>query len=310
MKPFGLIGHDAGWASFEAARASGRVHHAWLLAGPRGIGKTLFAEMMARSLLGGLDEDSPVGRAISQRAHGDYRVLGPREDKPDGIIPVDDVRDLLGFFSLMPSQGGWRIAIVDPIDQLNASGANALLKTLEEPPRQTILILVSHNEMPVLPTIRSRCRQLRLDRLSQEETQSVLERQTLDAAEVKLAARLSPGQPGLGLTLIGPDSVAAVDAMDAALTAMPQLNVGLLDAACATAGKSTQAFEAAGQAALRFLHANGLSATDPSDGEVWAKLHSDTLDAMRQARELNMELSGAVLHILLHMQRALRQLVS
>ncbi|HJX21459.1 MAG TPA: DNA polymerase III subunit delta', partial [Steroidobacteraceae bacterium] len=141
-----------------------RFHHAWLIAGPAGIGKATLAYRMARFVLAHpdpgtpavqratslhIDADHPVARRIAAQGHGDLLVLertvNEKTNKLRQDIQVDDVRRTVTFFGSTAGEGGWRVAIVDAVDELNREGANALLKILEEPPRRAVLLLVSHS---------------------------------------------------------------------------------------------------------------------------------------------------------------------
>src|SRR5262249_8208114 len=132
-------------------------------------------------------------------------------------IPVDSVRELSEFFALRPAMGGWRVAIIDAVDELNRFGANAILKTLEEPPARAVLFLISHGEQMLLPTVRSRCPVLRCGALSETETLQALAAAGLDQAKAAEVARLAPGRPGRAMQLEGSDAAAASDAVIAAL---------------------------------------------------------------------------------------------
>src|SRR5262249_29566485 len=169
-----LYGHAQAERALLAAYRGARFPHAWLIGGPVGIGKATLAYRMARFVLThpdpgvptvrtakslNVDADHPVARRIAAQAQGDLlvleRTINEKTNKLYQDIRVDDVRRTVTFFGSTAGEGGWRIAIVDPVDELNPSGANALLKVLEEPPRRTVLLLVSHSAARVLPTIRS-----------------------------------------------------------------------------------------------------------------------------------------------------------
>ena len=172
---FDLLGGSVVERAFLDALDRGRLHHAWLLVGPEGVGKATFAYRAARRLLGaapdptsgllGARSDDPVCRQIMALAHPDLLVLQrhTEDGKPRRGIPVDEARALPEFFAKSPASAPYRVAIIDSADDLNANAANAVLKTLEEPPERGVLLLVSHAPGGLLPTIRSRCRRLRFE---------------------------------------------------------------------------------------------------------------------------------------------------
>ena len=183
-----LYGHADAERTLLDAYRSGRLPHAWLIAGPMGIGKATLAYRIARFVLGHpdpsspavaaavslhVDADEPVARRIAAQAHGALLVLERTINEKTGKlrqdIAVDDVRRTVSFFGSTAAEEGWRVVVVDSVDELNPNGANALLKVLEEPPRRSLLLLVSHSTARVLPTIRSRCRVLMLRPLSADD---------------------------------------------------------------------------------------------------------------------------------------------
>jgi DNA polymerase-3 subunit delta' len=172
---FDWSGDDAHERAFLDSLERGRLHHAWLVVGPEGVGKATFAYRAARRLLGarpeprlgflGASPDDPVSRQILGRAHPDLLVLqrDPEDGKTRRGIPVDEARALPEFFAKSPASAPYRVAIIDTADDLNNFGANAVLKTLEEPPTRGVLFLISHAPGGLLATIRSRCRRLRVN---------------------------------------------------------------------------------------------------------------------------------------------------
>lgn len=162
--------------AFLDAQARGRLHHAWLLCGPEGVGKATFAYRAARRLLGaapdpargllGAAPNDPVCRQVASQSHPDLLVLerAVEDGKTKKFIAVDDARRMPEFFSKAPGSAPFRVAIIDSVDEMNINAANAVLKTLEEPPERGVIFLVSHAPGKLLPTIRSRCRRLKIGR--------------------------------------------------------------------------------------------------------------------------------------------------
>lgn len=217
-----LLGHAAAEAALLAAHASGKLHHAWLLSGPRGVGKATLAYRFARFLLGrpaggggffaeeslDVDPQAPAAQLIAARSHPDLLVIERSLDR-DGKrlkaqISAEDARAATEFFSLTPAMGGHRICIVDAADDLNPTAANALLKILEEPPRSALFLLVSHSPGRLLPTIRSRAIGLGLSPLATEEVADVVSRLAPGTTpdEVEHVSILSGGSPGRALELL------------------------------------------------------------------------------------------------------------
>jgi DNA polymerase-3 subunit delta' len=191
------------------------MHHAWLLAGPRGVGKARLAMNAAEWVLAeaagppieaaGLDvpEDHPVGRLVRAGSHPDFRLLERIENKSGTAlarnISVDQVRALGDLFDMTPALSPWRAVVIDTVDELEKSAANALLKMLEEPPANCLFLLVSHVPGRLLPTVRSRCRRLEFQPLDDDAMTSVLERElpdltAKDRARLLLLARGSVGR--------------------------------------------------------------------------------------------------------------------
>ncbi|MCP3729087.1 DNA polymerase III subunit delta' [Sphingomonas sp. MG17] len=235
-----LAGNAAAKAAFRAAMSGAQLHHAWLFAGPEGVGKASFARAAAMRMLaeGAGASDLPgdfdvleahhTRRMIEAGAHPDYRVLErlPKDPaKPDEnlarSIPIGQVRGLGPMFATKPSMSSRRVVVIDSIDDVERPGAaNALLKNLEEPPEGTIFLLVSHSPGRLLPTIRSRCRLLRFDPLSDAEVAGVLraELPEASAAEIDALVRAGGGSPGKALGFAGLD-LATLDGEMAAIAA-------------------------------------------------------------------------------------------
>ena len=272
-----LFGHGHAERLFLDAHSQTRLHHAWLIEGPEGIGKSRFAKRLAAYMLGALgpkstpldaDATDPVWRACAALSHPDLHYV-KRELNDKGKltqdISVDQIRALTQFFTMKPALGGWRIGIIDAIDETNKSGANALLKTLEEPPPKCVLFLINHGREPLLPTIRSRCRLLRLSVLSDEDCQRALEA----AGAPQQAGRLAKGRPGRGIRLSTQTALAAVDAARALLRSAPAFNEKLAVAALSAAAADEASMEAFRSELLDWLADR--AETDPSAAKLWLK---------------------------------------
>lgn len=223
-----LVGHQHEIAAFIEAMGSGRLHHAWLLTGPQGVGKGLFAEMAALRMLAeaagpppgeaglAVSPEHPVARLIEAGSHPDFRRLQRLPNDRTGDlarnIPIAQVRALQSLFVTTPSLSPRRVIVIDAIDDLERSAANALLKNLEEPPADTVFLLVSHAPGRLLPTIRSRCRVLRFGPLSNDDMAAVLraELPEADAGEIAALVKAGEGAPGRALGFAGLD-IAALD---------------------------------------------------------------------------------------------------
>jgi DNA polymerase-3 subunit delta' len=235
-----LFGHAEAAQMLAAAARSGRLHHAWILAGPKGVGKATLAWRFARALLAhgaaacpddlAVPEEHPVRRQIAALTHPDLTLIRRTWDVDKKRfrveLPVDEVRRLHGFFSRHSSYGGARIAIVDAADDMSRSAQNALLKILEEPPAGALLLLISHAPGGLLPTTRSRCRMLTLRRLKGEAMQHALA--TLapeaDEAERAILAALADGAPGRALGLAETGALAVYREIVELLSGLPRLN--------------------------------------------------------------------------------------
>ena len=211
---FDLAPSEAAEIAFVDALDRGRLHHAWMLCGPEGMGKATFAYRAARRLLGAAPDPSrgplgtrpsdPVSQLVSAQSHPDLLVLERLVDggKTKKSISVDQARDLPEFFAKSPSRAAYRVAIVDAADDLNLNAANALLKVLEEPPERGVLFLVTHAPGRLLATIRSRCRRLTFQPWPETEVADLLASQTeLDRDEAVRIAGMARGSPGAALSL-------------------------------------------------------------------------------------------------------------
>lgn len=299
-----LIGHDEQEQAFLDALRSGRLHHAWLLGGPEGIGKASFAYRVARFMLASGDplaraagtetlampDSDPATRRIMAQSHPDLHLLR-RIPKTDGKgytsnIPVPAVRRVLDRFGSSAAEGGWRVCIVDAAEDMDRPAANALLKLLEEPPARSLFLIVAHAPGRLLPTIRSRCRLLAFAALDErrvaEAGRSALERMggPYDESALDRAASLADGSVRRALTYVDPETLALVEAVRARLDALPGIDVpALLALAEDVAGKAGESdFAVMIDTVQSWLsdHLHAHAAAQPARlaplAEVWDKL--------------------------------------
>lgn len=248
-----LLGQEAAEDALLRALDSGRLPHAWLFTGARGVGKATLAYRFARYLLAGgsgqqdqgaglfgdalparglgLSEEAPVFRRVASGGEGDLltltRGVNEKTGKPRSEIVVEDTRNAIGFLRMTSGGGGYRVLIVDSVDDMGASSANALLKILEEPAEKAVLLLISHAPGGLLPTIPSRCRKLRLPGLPEDILAELLESYAPElGAEDRLAlARLSGGSIGRALTLSRNGGLDLYQEMIALLDGLPRLDI-------------------------------------------------------------------------------------
>jgi len=240
-----FIGHNKEKKLFEDSYFNNTLQHCWLLEGSQGIGKATFAYCAARSILSlnevhsdGLslfndledhkkknnldfnyDDNNSIHNRISENTHSDLKIIEPLYDQKASqtkeIIPVDNVRQIESFFSKTSGEGGWRIAIIDSLDNLNKHGSNALLKILEEPPKKCLIFLISSNKSNVLDTIRSRSRILKFSELSHQNTKLIIQTKTIVQNEVELQKvnLLAEGSPGKAIMLYNNNGLNIYDAL-------------------------------------------------------------------------------------------------
>ncbi len=239
-----LTGHARAERFLAATLAGGSLHHAWLFAGPPGIGKATLAYRFARRLLSDthdagffgaqsedlfVDPDTAVFAQVASGSHPNLLRLRRQWDfktkKYRSGILVDDVRQLTGFLGQRANRRGRRVVIVDAADDLTGQAENALLKPLEEPPADTIFLLISHQPGALLPTIRSRCRRLDLRSLSPDDAQAVVQRQSpeLDAEQASVLLSLSEQSPGAALRLHQADGIVLYREMISLFTKAPAI---------------------------------------------------------------------------------------
>jgi DNA polymerase-3 subunit delta' len=254
-----IRGHYDFMADITTSLSNGRMHHAWLITGPVGIGKASMARLAAAWLLSEkahsgtlfemkrpnfeIDAEDAGASMVMRGVHPDFKITVPqKKDNKSGQIKIDQIRELLPFMMHKPARGGWRVAIIDSMDDVNLNSANALLKLLEEPPGQAVLFLIASHIGHLPPTIRSRCRLVRMTRLAPDACMLVLGRiwPNADTNQLEILSKLSQGAPGQAVKLA--DSGAA-DLYQEACTLLQSspLNRSALADICAKWGRGAAA---------------------------------------------------------------------
>lgn len=290
---YDMIGHDDAEAALADALGGARMHHAWLITGARHLGKATLAYRAARVALGArrvgarpldVDPEDHVVRRISALSHPDLFILrrGLNDrGRPKRDISADDARALSGFFAMAPAEGGMRIAIVDAVDDLNRFAANAILKTLEEPPPRTMLLLVCHSPGAVLPTIRSRCRKLSLRPLADD----LIKKQLGDAATPALI-RAAKGRPGFA-ALLAANGGALAEQLQRDLAKIAERGPAAVLSAIQEHGGGEEALALTFEIAGDFVRAKALE-EGPSAAR-WAEAWSALEQLRRDADEFDMD---------------------
>ena len=329
-----VVGQDAAMADFVSAARAHRLHHGWLISGPRGTGKATLAWSIAKWLLSDgtsddltTDPDAPPIRRIralsEPRLHLVRRPVDEKTQRLRAEITVDEIRKLQSFFHLSAAEGGRRVAIIDAADEMNQASANALLKLLEEPPHDATILLVAHQPARLLPTIRSRCRELRLHPLSPQDMGHVLQDLGVDHDAAQLAA-LSGGSVGEALRLAGQGGLALYARIIGLFAEYPRMDrraaAQLAEAAAGRAGADGGPFDLMITLLDRFLTraartglmgaplpeaAEGEAGVltrlcpDPTAARVWANAQAELSARARSGRAVNLDPSALVLDMLI-----------
>ncbi|MEM9878196.1 MAG: DNA polymerase III subunit delta' [Pseudomonadota bacterium] len=234
-----LLGRQSQIQAFLNAAEAKTLHHAWLLSGPKGIGKAHFAWQASATLLAGGDwqqaQSSSTSAHMLAGSHPDFRWIEPDPTKAKAQITIEQIRTMAGMFLTTAGMGGWRIAVIDAADDMNRNAANAILKLLEEPPEKSLFFLISHAAGRLLPTIRSRCSILRFESLSMPDTAAILGVLAPDTEAIERDAvlPLAHGSPGRAADLLSGNAADYLLTLEDIFSALPQLDeaavLGLAD---------------------------------------------------------------------------------
>lgn len=333
--PF-LVGHQEAEQMFLNAWQNNSLHNSWLISGIEGIGKATLAYKFVRFLLSAdenrkseyasldVSPDSSAFRLISQNSHPDLKIIERdytetdrkkilksikdgeqmsddelKSLKKSAFIRVDDVRTINEFMSKRSSNDGWRIVIIDSIDDMNASSANAVLKILEEPPHKALMLLISHNPNRLLPTIKSRCAKLDLKPLSDSNLASLLRRYRPELAEakVKKIAAIASGSIGKALNYVDNDAAARYDELCALIGRGSKFTISeVVDFAASGAADETS-YYLSRELILKFLSENVKTSSKIIE---YADCWDNAVKVFSETDRLNLDKKQALLNILVN----------
>jgi DNA polymerase-3 subunit delta' len=338
------FGDPAAEQTLLEAFRSGRVHHAWLMCGLKGIGKATLAYRFARFVLAHPDPSTPevaaaadlsvspehpAFRKVAARAHPNLLVLqrAYNDDRKRFYteLTVDEIRRTVAFFGTTAGEPGWRVAVVDPADDMNLSAANALLKNLEEPPARALFLIVSHAPGRLLPTIRSRCRRLNIGPLAPEAIERALSRGPSDAAprdprELQLATELAEGSLRRAVHLVEGGGTEIYRELARILEAVPDIDVEAVHALATrvAARDADEVFDTFLDAVCAWLDRRVRAQEEPDGAgrispavlrtplESWAEVWENVRRSSTLADALNLDRKQAALSILMTLARATR----
>lgn len=338
------FGDPASEQTLLQAFRSRRMHHAWLICGPKGIGKATLAYRLARFVLAHPDPgsaevaaasdltvqpDHPVSRKVAARAHANLLVLqrAYNDDRKRFYteLTVDEIRRTVAFFGSTAGEAGWRIAIVDPADDMNASAANALLKNLEEPPPRALFLIVCHTPGRLLPTIRSRCRRLNIRPLAPEAIERALAEHrrddgSLDPNELRLATALAEGSLRRAVHLIDGGGTTLYRELARILESAPDIDVEAAHALATrvSARDADETFDVFLDALYAWLDRRVRGKEEPDNLaqlatavrqaplESWAQVWDNVRRSSTLVDALNLDRKQAALSMLMTLARATR----
>lgn len=332
-----LFGQARAEADFIDAFGAGRLHSGWLITGPRGVGKATLAWKIATFLLAepevglfgdptlAVDPAHPDARLVQSGAHPRLSLVRrPWDDKTKAlksVISVDTVRSLKNFFQMSAADGGRRVVIVDAADELNRNAANAILKELEEPPANCTLLLVAHQPSRLLPTIRSRCRELRCARLNAEDLQNALAQAGHPTEQSESLTALAGGSAGDAIRLLNHDGLALYADLIKTFDKLPRIDrpsalkladgcvgkaaevrfgitLDLIDLFLSRAARAGLMGEPSAQGAPGEARLLARISPDDRAARNWAQLQQDLTDRSRHGRAVNLDPAALILDMI------------
>lgn len=331
-----LIGHGQAEQDFLQAWKNNSLHNSWLISGIEGIGKATLAYKMARFILSAdyqkkdsynnldISPDASVFKLISNNSHADMKIIerdytdtdrkkiikaikdGEKlsNDEMSGLkksafIRVDDVRTINDFLSRRSSNDGWRVVVIDSIDDMNIASANAVLKILEEPPYKTLLLLISHNPNQLLPTIKSRCAKLLLKPLQDNEVASLLRRYrpNLTSAEVKGTVAIASGSIGKALNYVDNDALKWYDNLCKLINSGSKFSISEMLSFCGDASANEENYNLSQELILKFLSENvKISPNVVELADCW----DNAIKVFSETSSLNLDKKQALMNVIVN----------
>ena len=211
-----LIGHEKAWQTFLRCELKGEIHHAWMISGKKGVGKATFSWKLAARLLGEKKGSADISKRLTALSLSNlFLCRRPFDEKTKRLkkqITIEEIRKLRSFFYLSAIEDEWRVVIIDCADELNKSASNGLLKLLEEPPDKSIFFIITHQPQRLSATLRSRCRSLKLSKLSVQEIEQILETtnyslKNKSSNDKRILSIISEGSAGMAITSLNNDGI-------------------------------------------------------------------------------------------------------
>ncbi len=296
-------GHDSLYNRIVSSFQAGRLHHAWLLTGPKGIGKATLAYAIAKAVLrSSATNPSQTIQWIHARSHPDLFVLerqlgDTKTDRLKSEISVASARDLITFFGQTSGTGSWRVAIVDAVDELNMESANALLKLVEEPPTRCLLLLVCHNPGLVLRTLKSRCMRCSLAPLPNQTNIEVLNQleatKDISLEQIEVIAMLSAGSPGVAIQLIASPAAVAFQMFSGAVDLSASSRYKILKN-FTQRGPNPEHFNLFCELLLAWTATRAKSNVNTRNGLAFSEVFSRIMESMRETNAFNFDRKQAL----------------
>ena len=312
-----LIGFEEEEKFLLEAWKKNTLHNSWLFSGVEGIGKATLAYKFAKFVLFADEKDkdkytsldippqSAVNNLVSSTAIKDGEQLAQedlKELKKSANIKVDEVRTINEFLSKRSGNDGWRVVIIDSIDDMNTSSANAILKTLEEPPHKALMLLISHNPNRLLPTIKSRCAKLNLKPLSEENVASLLRRYrpNMSEKEIKELTPLSSGSIGKALLYADNDALEVYHRLSQIIYAKEKFALSDLLEFCNTYSSDEESYALVQELILKFIAENIEQASDVNE---FARSWEETIKIFNETAALNLDKKQALMNIIINLTK-------